>query len=416
MRGLRVPTTVLAVLFFAVGCATTKEGSDAAPDMAPDESVAVESAIVEKAELGLLPQEGEEPGDGVVPIDGPSDLAGLTSSDELFEEYRIGPGDVLSFRSFDDPSLDAIVSVRYDGCISLPLVPDVKVAGLTREDSLGLLRDAFSAHYTDPQLTLSVLEANSKSFTVMGDVARPAEYPYIRPLTLLDSINTAGGLRIYQRGGDQYVSSQGQLIKALIIRTVDGDRRVYEIDLRGFQEPGDHPSTVAVIPGDIVYVPESVNLVYVLGEVRSPGVFAMSEGLSVLEVLALAGGFSESSGRLSQVALIRDIDPGNTEVRLIDVREALKTGKDELLEPGDIVYVPRKRLVNLRDFVSRVTGTLTPIMSLYTQMYDTYYTRERFDRLFDDRQVNTTNDVLLFLQSLQDVGSVIGSIPIPAGR
>ncbi len=411
MRSCLVSAVIVALSLGGSGCTTTALTSGPAQE----DAVAAESAVVPNAELGLAPDEDETASFGIRSADGPVDPSSLPTAESVLDEYRIGAGDALDFRFFDDPSLDAMVRVRYDGCISLPLAPDVKVAGLTRDEASALLEEAFSAHYTDPQLTLSIVEAVSKNFTVMGEVSRPAEYPYIRPITLLDGINVAGGLRVYQRGGDQYVSSQGQLIKALVIRMEDGYRQVYEVDLRGFKDPGAHPSTMPVLPGDIIYVPESVNLVYVLGEVRSPGVFTISEDMTLLEVLALAGGFSESTGRLRQAALIREINPGQSEVSLINVRQILKDGRDVRLAPGDVLYVPRKPLVNLRDFVGRITGTLSPILSLYTQMYDAYYTRERFDRMFDQVNVSGSSDLLLLLQGLRDGGALVGSIPLATG-
>lgn len=409
MRRCLVLAVTVALSFGGLGCTTTA----LTPGVAQE--VAGESAVVPSAELGLVPEGDQASSFGIRSADGPVDPSTLPTAESVLDAYRIGPGDALDFRFFDDPSLDAMVRVRYDGCISLPLAPDVKVSGLTREEASALLEEAFSAHYTNPQLTLSIVEAVSKSFTVMGEVTRPAEYPYIRPITLLDGINAAGGLRVYQRGGDQYVSSQGQLIKALVVRMEDGYRQVYEVDLRGFKDPGAHPSTMPVLPGDIIYVPESVNLVYVLGEVRSPGVFTISEDMTLLEVLALAGGFSESTGRLRQAALIREMSPGQSEVSLINVRQILKDGRDVRLEPGDVLYIPRKPLVNLRDFVGRITGTVSPVLSLYTQMYDAYYTRERFDRMFDQVNISGSSDLLLILQGLRDGGALVGSIPLTTG-
>ena len=153
-------------------------------------------------------------------------------------EYEIGPGDVLSFRSLDDESLSGPVVVRYDGCISLPLIPDVNVTGATREEATELVREAYRDEFNDPRVSLSITESRSKTYHVMGDVNTPQEFPYDRPITLLKAINRAGGLRVNQQGGDSYVGAQGQLTKAVIIRHTGDERTVEEYDLRGLQEPG----------------------------------------------------------------------------------------------------------------------------------------------------------------------------------
>ena len=66
--------------------------------------------------------------------------------------YRIGPGDALGFRFLEDESLSSEVNVRYDGCISLALIPDVKVGGKTKEEAIEVMserarREAFAGLY-----------------------------------------------------------------------------------------------------------------------------------------------------------------------------------------------------------------------------------------------------------------------------
>ena len=91
----------------------------------------------------------------------------------------------------------------------------------------------------------------------------------------------------------------------------------------------------------------------------------------------------------------------------INLRQILRSGGDPPLEPGDIIYVPRKRIVNLQTFVQQFTGSISPILSLYTQAFDTYYTKERFDRLFDD--TDTADGVLSILQDVRDLSSLTNS-------
>jgi protein involved in polysaccharide export with SLBB domain len=337
---------------------------------------------------------------------------------DFFESmYRIGAGDSLGFRSFDDPSLNTNVIVRHDGYVSLPWVPDVRVAGLTRTEATLLLKEAYSELYYDPEVSLTILDASSQSYMVIGDVQRPAEYPYTRPITLLQGITNAGGLRINQRGGDTFVGGQGQLVKAFIIRNEMDDRQVFEYDLRSLQEPGRHVADTPVLPGDIVYIPEGINLVYVLGEINRQAIIPLLDGMTLLQLIANSGGLRESTARLNQVILMREMSDGSRQVMLINVRQMLSTGEDFLMEPGDIVYFPRRRMTNLQEFVGRITGTISPAlnlasqtMRLYTQAYDTYYTKERFDRLFRDDPGLGAGTTLGTLQTLRDLSAVTGDL------
>jgi polysaccharide export outer membrane protein len=325
--------------------------------------------------------------------------------------YRISPGDILSFRSFDDEKLSMEVVVRYDGCISLQMIPDLKVNGLTREEAEQMIREAYSAVYVEPQLTMAIVDAQGKTFTVMGEVASPREFPYIRPISILDAINLAGGLRVNQRGGDSFMGGQGQLVSAFIIRRDDLGRKVMNYDLRGFRKEGtDNPADTPVLPGDIVYVPEAQNLVYLLGEVGRPSVYAITEGLTLLRLLAQAGGFNESTSRISQVAITREINDTESQITMVDVRENMKEGKDFVLEPGDIIYVPRKKFVNAMDFVQRVTGPFSSamgfgsqVMGLYQQAYSAWYTKSSYDLLYGN---NANSSKVLLFDAIQGLSTI----------
>lgn len=327
----------------------------------------------------------------------------LTPADIEYEIYRIGPGDSLFFRSFDDESLSTEVVVRYDGHISLPLIPDVDVSGSTRDEATKLVREAYGAFYSEPLVSLSIRQAGSRTYTVIGEVNQPSEYTYTRPISLLDTITLAGGLRTNRSGGDSFVGSQGQLVKAYIIRIRNGEREVNEYDLRALRDQGPHPSQTPVLPGDIVYVPEGVNLVYILGESRRSDVFALRQGMTLLQLLADAGGFNEDTARLRKVILMREISATETEILHINIRQIFKTGFDPKLQAGDIIYVPRKPLVNAQAFVQRFTGTVSPILSLYSQSIDVIYSKKRIEQFLDGS--GGGNSLLGIINALTGLGT-----------
>jgi polysaccharide export outer membrane protein len=322
-------------------------------------------------------------------------------------EYTIGPGDVLSFQSFDDPSLsrESLV-VLYDGTLSLPLISDIEVIGLTRDELEETIRAAYAdGVFKEPQLTVSVRTAASKYYYVLGDVLNANRYPYDHPLSVLAAINIAGGLRTSNRTDNQAVAaSPGTLTKAFIIRDQRGQRQVIELDLSALTDRGPHPSETLVLPGDFVYIPEGVNLVYVLGEVRNPNVFQLAEGQTLTQTLTRAGGPVESTGKLRNVILMRELDETHREVLVIDWKEVIKTGNDFPLQPGDVVYVPRKGLVRLEEFVGRVTGPISQVLGLYTQFYDAYYAEERNRILVQD---TGPGDAVGILQNVRNFGELL---------
>jgi len=325
------------------------------------------------------------------------------------EPYTLEPGDVLEFRSFDDETLSKEVIVRFDGCVSLSMVPDINVQGITREEAEELLRQAYASVFKDPQLSLMVRDSASRGYYVFGDVQQPNEYPYRRRTTIFQAINKAGGLRIQNQGGSggsEYGTGLGTLTKAFVIRHEGGEREVMEYDLSGITKSGPHPSEVTLMPDDVVYIPEGVNLVYILGEVQRPSVFQLTENMTLLRLLAQAGGHIETSARLRQVVLIRSGADGMSDVMSIDVRKLLRTGEDIRLEAGDILYIPRKPLLRVQEFVNRFTGSITPLLNLYNTAWETSYTKRRLEALFDDTGSDVTS-TLSVLQSVRDLGTLL---------
>lgn len=326
------------------------------------------------------------------------------------EEYSIGAGDTLDFRSFNDPGLSSSIRVRFDGYISLPLIPDLNVLNATRKEATDKVRDAYSEIFTAPQISLSIIDVQSKSFFVIGDVSRPAEYAYTKPISLLQAVYTAGGLRINTQGGDSFVGAQGQLVSALIIRKEDGEREVTDYDLRNLDQPGAHASDTPVYPGDIVYIPEGVNLVYIMGEVQRPTVRQLTTGMTLVQLLVQSGGHRTDTARLQHVVLIRETDDENTRVQTINVRKIFKTGQDIVLQAGDMIYIPERRLVRLGSFVRQFTGTISPLLSLYNQAYETYYTDKRLRQFYDSDDgigsaVNS-GDIAALQRLLGELGSL----------
>jgi len=325
------------------------------------------------------------------------------------QEYLIGASDVLEFVSFNDDTLSRQgIVVRYDGNVSLPLIPDIIVGGLTREQAENAIREAYASVYRDPEIALTVTTPESKTYTVIGDVNLPGRYAYSRSTSLNQAISLAGGLRDRNAGGSSgggFIGMTGQITKAFVIRVIDGQRQVYDYDMRGIGTPGDHAGEIPILFGDVVYVPEGKNLVYMLGE-GTPRAVELTEGMTLLRMLSFAGGFNSSTARLREVVLLREVDNENTEVQLINVRKLLnKGGKDLRLLPGDIIYIPQKHLVRSSEFVQRFTGTISPLFDMYSSAIDAFYTLDISSETLESLQ-NQNNGVTIGLRGPATGGTV----------
>lgn len=139
--------------------------------------------------------------------------AGKEIAPAVDSNYKIGADDILAINVWHEPEVSRSVPVRPDGKISLPLVGDVQAAGLTPTQLQVELQSRFSKFLTDPAVSVIVAAIRSQRFNVLGQVMRPGTYPLIPPITVIDAIATAGGLREFAKANKIYIlrtSANGQ--------------------------------------------------------------------------------------------------------------------------------------------------------------------------------------------------------------
>ncbi|NLJ79409.1 MAG: hypothetical protein GX335_00065 [Firmicutes bacterium] len=161
---------------------------------------------------------------------------------------------------------------------------------------------------------------------VLGQVERPGSYPVGEQTRVLDLLAEAGGTK--------------ELAGEKINLTRAGETK--EIDLGALERLG--LQNEKILPGDILYVPEGLRQVLILGEVRSPGYYQFRFGDRVLEAVGLAGGFLESAA-LEQVSLRRQ-NESEVELRTIDFEQLLEnrySADNVYLQDGDVILVPKSR-------------------------------------------------------------------------
>lgn len=247
-------------------------------------------------------------------------------------DYKIGRQDLLELKVFDLKELDQTVRVADDGSITLPLLGRLDAAGLTKGDLEALIARLLEARYVrNPQVTIFVKEYQSKKVAVSGAVKKPDTYEMLGEKTLLEMISLAGGL-------------DRDLGKEIIIfrPQADGTQRI-AVDLDKLVYEADPSLNVAVLPGDIVYVPavEKVRI-FVTGAVKTPNLYEVprSEPVTVLKAVTLAGGTTDRASQ-SKVQVIRTGPDGKRITISVNLKK-VKRGKaeDPVLQKDDLVLVP----------------------------------------------------------------------------
>nr|WP_269145380.1 polysaccharide biosynthesis/export family protein [Geomonas sp. RF6] len=170
-----------------------------------------------------------------------------TAQKETAREYKIQRGDLLDVKFFYNPELNDQVTVRPDGKISLQLAKEINAEGMTPAQ----LTDALTSHYAplikNPEITIIVRSFMAQRVFVDGEVTRAGVVVLNDPMTVLQAISQAGGLK-----------ETAQPAAVMIIRRTDDNRYVTaKVDLSSAMEGKGLSNDVTLLPNDIVLVPRS---------------------------------------------------------------------------------------------------------------------------------------------------------------
>jgi polysaccharide export outer membrane protein len=108
--------------------------------------------------------------------------------------YIIGPMDVLEIQVWKEPDFSRQVLVRPDGKITLPLVGDIHAAGMNTLDLKALLTEKLKGFIENPEVTVILVQSQSRKFYIIGNVSQPGTYPLSPDMTVLQALSAAGGL------------------------------------------------------------------------------------------------------------------------------------------------------------------------------------------------------------------------------
>jgi polysaccharide biosynthesis/export protein len=178
-----------------------------------------------------------------LPSSGSSTANNESASSGSTSQFTLGPADVIHVSVWKNTDLSQTVTVGPDGFISLPLLGDVRVSGLTANQLAKDLAARLSTYVVSAQVTVSVVEIRSRQVYVTGQVGKPGSYPLISPITVLQLIAQAGGLGTFaNRKGIIVLRGSGANAQKLNFNYVAAIR-------------GDSKQNIVLQPGDTVIVP-----------------------------------------------------------------------------------------------------------------------------------------------------------------
>jgi polysaccharide biosynthesis/export protein len=270
-------------------------------------------------------------------------------------DYQIGPEDLLQITLFNVSAEEAkvtprsqMVRVSQQGLISLPLIGEVKIAGLTVGGLEQELRKKYDKYIYSPQVGVLVTEHRQR-VSVIGAVLKPGIIELTSPKTVFDILAMSGG--VTERAGTQvHIYRQGpkgresQVIDLLALAsnaaliTADGANLI----------------SMPVQGGDVVNVPPA-GMFFIDGAVGRPGSYPLGRRYSLTQALAIAGGVNRDLNS-ADITIFRRKGPSGVEPITVDLDSILaNSAVDPKIEEDDVILVP---ISSMKYVYQRVFGQL----------------------------------------------------------
>ena len=240
-------------------------------------------------------------------------------------DYVIGEGDTLTISVWGEKELSLSAKVRPDGKITIPAIGEIKAANETSRKLQAVLTDKLRGIVKNPMVTVIVTEITNNKAYVFGGGVKSGVFPLNQRTTLLQLLCQIDDAR------------KADLKRAYVMR--DG-KRVRE-DFLGLFILGNGTDDIVLEPNDVVYVPAMLDkYIYIMGAVNTPKFIEYREGITVLEAILDAGGYTKFA-RLDNTVIYRR--ENNKEIELsVKVKQLIHGGdltQNVLLKAGDYVVV-----------------------------------------------------------------------------
>src|SRR5215470_320655 len=310
----------------------------------------------------------------------------LFSSDE---DYRIGASDVLQITVQDAPELSNTVRVNASGLIPVGFLGQMKAVGKTPEELEKQIANGLRGEYlTDPQVSVVVVQYNSRSLFIQGAVKTPGVYIIEGRPSLLKLITMAGGLaenhgstafvireikpqgarasarpRTVKTTSDAQPEASGSVQPEVAVGTAqispadeeDAKYEMRQVNINSLLK-GNFGQNLIIQPGDIINIPNG-DVFFVAGEVRSPGSFPLKEGTTVRQAVSMAQGLTFKASAGSGVIFREDAATGKRQEIKIDIAQVMSGKKEDIpILANDVVIVPNSRFKSAAGTVLNAFG------------------------------------------------------------
>ncbi len=275
------------------------------------------------------------------------------------KHLTLGPGDVLNISLYEQPDSAKLgVFIGPDGRLTYLQAQDVQAAGLTVDELRVELEKVLSKFYRSVRVIIIPTAYNSKKYFILGNVNQKGVFPLDRPTTIVEAIARARGFTsvLQQRTSVQLADLSRSF---MIRRNPDGAFQRVNIDFEALFLRGDLNQNQTIAPDDYLFFPPAdLQEVYVLGEVRTPGVAPYSSDMTALKAIITRGGFTERAYK-SNLLIVRG-SLKNPETFVVSASKIYNARQPDFqLKPRDIVYVYRQPWSKASELLESVISDFT---------------------------------------------------------
>jgi polysaccharide export outer membrane protein len=239
-------------------------------------------------------------------------------------DYVLGAGDLLEIKVFETDDLSTTVRVSSRGFVTLPLLGQVEVKGLSAEETEQKIENLYQAKYLkDPHISVFVKEHVSQRVTLAGEFKNPGTYDYISKGRLLSVMAMGGGL----------TPNAGKIVQVRRAATDKDKAQLMIIDLNQLIKEGRNDLNIEIKGCDVIYVPEA-GQVFVEGAVKRPGAYPITGQMGIRGAIAAAGG-PLSFAKMDDILLFRHLEDGTRKVINVNLENNLNETMG--LKDGDVI-------------------------------------------------------------------------------
>ena len=163
--------------------------------------------------------------------------------------YILQSGDLVEIKVFMESNMDRILRISSNGTVTYPLIGNIKIGGYSVSEAEEQIAEKLKYYIKNPQVSMLIKEYSNKMVYVLGQVKKPSEIsiPPEKTITVLEAITSVGGF-----------TDIANTSKIKVLRMENGKQKSIDVDVNAITKQGKKSLDIDLLPGDVVFVPQSI--------------------------------------------------------------------------------------------------------------------------------------------------------------